>query len=716
MSRSDNDSPFRRFTNRLLGRDRAVAELRRQLQAAEQQISASETRLAATTGRLSDLVGRADQLRSRLSGTRRQRRRATPPPTGLNDQLDQLDRACNDLEAVFDAIAPAPRRDWRRTPPPLPPPYSRRLLWKAALWGSGAAAAAVFVAGLWLFWSLPNVSQLEKFASNLQIVVDKQGDNIQFREAIFNIQVSFEDMPQHLIDALLTREDRRFYEHHGVDFRGLGRAVVQNITNTGRGGGSTLTQQLAKNILFSSDRSMLRKIKEAALALKLELTLDKDKILEMYLNRIYFGRGTNGVETAARKYFNKRAKDLNVREAAILVGSIPSPQTRNYERHRERSLEYAESVLNDMEQRGVLPIPRNQVPPVQPGNRRLRTIDHIAVLDALRDDIRSIAIGRDGQFTIVTSIDPELQVYAELAVRRNMTGEGYQRGAGEAALVALAPDGAVVAMVGSVDRRRSTLNHVFDTRRQYGSVFKPIVYLTALEQGWQADNTISGAPLDINGYQPRNYDDNYPMVLTLNDALKRSVNTSVIRLQEQIGRDKVIDTARRLGLEADLPDMPGLALGVGEGTLADITAVYATFADGGLEVEPYLLVGIRDRQGNLLYWHPQPAMPRVIDEDEVAELNAMLADVAETGTGRASQRYLADHPLAGKTGTTQDYRDAWFVGFSAHLTAGVWVGNDDNAPMRNISGGDLPTRIWSDFMRNAHYADNLPVKPLFGND
>ncbi len=693
------------------GKDRVVRDLAGQLAEARRRAEEVDRRLMDLETRLEQAGERGQRLRtlaglpgpSWLRGSRRSPRSENRVER-LNQSARELDTCLQDLETALG------RKGWIQPSPPPTSGAKRRGLRRVVL----AAALTGLAYFGWLILTLPDLVQLEKLANNLTIKVEKQGDELRFREVISNLQISFEDMPKHLVDALLTREDRRFYDHWGVDIIGLGRAVVHHLTGTGRSGGSTLTQQLAKNILFSPERSLHRKFKELALAVKLELTFSKDKLLEMYLNRIYFGRGTNGVETAARKYFRKRAKDLNIMEAAILVGSIPAPEARNYLRHKETALRHARSVLNDMQARGVLPTPPDRVPGVRMGSRRLRTVDHMAILDALRGEIRAHAADRDGLLTVVSSIDPELQVYAELAVKRNLGRVGPRLDATEAALVALGPDGAVRAMVGSADRARSTLNHAMDTRRQLGSVFKPIVYLAALENGWTPDSAISGLPVTIDGYAPRNADGEYPAHLTLRDALADSVNTAAVRLQESVGRPWVINTARRLGLHSELPDQPGLALGTCEGSLLDITAVYGVFANGGHTMKPYLLTGIRDKLGTILYWRDPPSAPQVVQSVHLAQLNDLLTAVVDRGTGQAVKAPLGHYRVAGKTGTTQQHRDAWFVGFSAHLTAGVWVGNDDNQPMRGVTGGGLPATIWADFMRNSHFGTRLPARPLAG--
>lgn len=569
--------------------------------------------------------------------------------------------------------------------------------------------------GLYLMISLPDLQQLSQVASNVQIIVDKKGHQITFRQAIVNIQVDFSDFPQHLIAALLTMEDRKFFSHSGVDYRGIGRAVFQRVSGTGRSGGSTITQQLARNMFLSHEQTLFRKLKEAILALKLEMYFSKTKILEMYLNRIYFGKGVNGVEAAARKFFHKSARDLLPFEAAILVGSIPRPDRWNYLSNRALALQHGEFVLKEMRRREHIDDQTIANAKIQPGNKASRRVDYISLLDFMRPTLYQHLKNKNGQFTVITTFDPEIQLYAEISVRRWI--KKYTRyNVSEAALVAIAPNGAVKAMVGSVDRAVSTMNHATQARRQIGSAFKPIVYLTALQAGWDPNDRISGSRLDIDGWKPRNVDDKYPASVTLATALSSSINTATIRLSEKTGRNNVIKLATNLSNDCRYPDHPGLALGVGECTLLGITNIYSTFPAGGVKMEPFAIAGIRDKLGNIVFWTSEWSIKsrskRIASEGFIRKLNRMLIDVVLKGTGK--QAALPNHEVAGKTGTTQDNRDAWFIGFSTYLTAGVWVGNRDNRPMNGIYGSNLPAQIWRNFMASVHEVKGYGDRALPG--
>ncbi len=565
---------------------------------------------------------------------------------------------------------------------------------------------------LYSFAFLPGVSQLDAASNNLQIRVVKQGNTIKYKEAVFNLQIAIKDIPKHVCHALIAMEDRNFYHHFGFDLSGIARAVFHKITKTGHSGGSTLTQQLARQLFLSGDRVAFRKIKEILLAIKIEIFYTKREILEMYINRVPLGNGTHGIEAAARYYFQKRAMDLNLYESALLVGSIPSPNRWNYENHKKTAIKRANLVLKVMKQQGYI----NSINPwqkrVKKGNRILRRGDYISLLDSMRSEIIKHSGDYNGTLVIVTTIDPELQVYAELAIKRNKK-KFKQSSASEAALIAMTPDGAIKALVGSIDRRKSTVNHAIQAKRQLGSTFKPFVYLTALKNGWKPNDKISGRRINIRGWHPKNANHHYPESITLMDALAYSSNTATVRLMEKVGRKNVIQTARQLGLNARLSDKPSLALGTGEGTLINITGTYSTFANEGRKVDPYKIVGIRDKMGTILYWRKPKKPHQIVSKKNVRSINKMLRKAILEGTGKKAA--LPVNIVAGKTGTTQSYRDAWFIGYSAYFVTGVWVGNRDNRPMKKVSGSTLPAEIWRNFMTNTHSGFQLKRKPLPGN-
>ncbi|WP_420208789.1 transglycosylase domain-containing protein [Candidatus Electronema sp. JC] len=558
---------------------------------------------------------------------------------------------------------------------------------------------------------LPDVHQLNQAEDNIVFLVEKRGDAISFKEVIFNLHVNIEDMPKYLIDAVISREDKGFYDHHGVSLTGIARAIFKHH---GGSGGSTITQQVARSLFLSTNRNYIRKVKEILLAIKIEIYYSKLEILEMYLNNIYLGNGTRGVETAARYYFSKRAKDLTLWEASLLVGSFPNPRKRNYKYHKDIAERCAVDVIHKMKKHGFIENNEKIFKSIRKGKKVLYRTDHICLFDAVVPEIKKISKiknTKDGSLFVLTSFNPELQVYAELSIKKRL--DTFKKlNVSEAAFIALDTSGAIKAMVGSLDRKKSTFNHAVQAKNQMGSVFKPVVYLSAIENGWKMSRKISGKHISVNGWSPKNNNHQYPSSITLEKALYSSCNTATVRLMEKVGRKNIIKTAKKLGFnDSSLPDNPTLALGTGEATLRDITKIYSVFASGGQKISPYTINGIRDGYGTILYWRTAEKENVILDEKYVHDINKALREVIQKGTGRKAA--VKSVQVAGKTGTTQNNRDAWFVGFSAHLVAGVWLGNRDNSPMKNVSGSGLPAEIWSHFMTNAYYGLGLPKdKPL----
>ncbi|UCF94423.1 MAG: PBP1A family penicillin-binding protein [Desulfobacterales bacterium] len=580
-----------------------------------------------------------------------------------------------------------------------------KLLWPLAV--------AVFLFSYYIYDSLPDTSQFDDVASRSRIIIRKKGDRVDILDAVNHLQVSSQTFPKHLVDALLAMEDRRFYDHWGIDWVGIARAVYHRIAKGRIEGGSTITQQLAKNMFLSSERSLLRKAKEAVLAFKLEWSYSKAQILEMYLNQIYFGNDTYGVETAARKYFQKRAERLTLYEAALLVGSIPKPNVWNIIDDEHAARQRAGLVLSQMVKAGYISLRQAlnaKATGWQPGAKNLRRIEYRYLMDWIAPDIRKHCKGVDGYLVVVTTLDPEVQLYAELAVERMLDGL-ENRQVSQAALLAMDPDGAVRAMVGGRSYGSSQYNRTVQALRQPGSAFKPLVYLAALENGWQPEDMILDAPISIGKWRPRNHDDRYLGRITLKSALRTSRNTATVRLCKEVGPKKVVSLAARLGISSVLPQDLGVALGIGEVSILELTRAYAVFANGGYASIPYGIVLIRDRLGNIIYKHESNAKQQIVDRDCVTKLNRMLAAVVSpSGTGRKAA--FGRHQTGGKTGTTQQCRDAWFVGYTSHLVSCVWAGNDDNLPTDGVLGGEAPARAWRNFMANVHHNLDLAAKPL----
>jgi penicillin-binding protein 1A len=562
--------------------------------------------------------------------------------------------------------------------------------------------------------TLPPVDLIERFERRPSLTfVDARGDTVATYGDLFGGLVRLEDMPPWLPMAVLATEDRRFYSHFGVDLRGIARAAVTNF-QAGRivQGGSTITQQLAKNVFLDNDRSAARKIRELLLALWLERKFTKDQILTLYLNRVYLGAGTYGVEAAAQRYFGKSARAVNAHEAAIVAGLLKAPSrfapTANLARAKTRAAEVLDNMVEagflTAEQRasaGALPVAVPTATQAHRGNRYFT--------DWLLEQVQGFVGFADRDLTIVTTMDQRLQRAAEAALEDILAREGQRADVEQGAVVIMSPDGAVRALVGGRDYARSQYNRATDARRQPGSAFKAFVYLAAAERGLKPDDLVLDAPIKIQNWQPRNFDGRFGGEITARDAYARSVNTAAIRVAQQAGIDNVVRTAQRLGIASPLRRDLSLALGTSEVSLLELTGAFAPFANGGEGVIPHAILEIRDANGATLYRRQGSGPGSVVSRQALATMTDLSVANVRQGSGRAA---AIDRPAGGKTGTTQDYRDAWFVGFTADYVAGVWFGNDDRDDMERITGGTLPARLWRNVMLEAHRG--LPVRPLPG--
>ena len=577
----------------------------------------------------------------------------------------------------------------------------------AAKWTATVAVWAVLaVIGVsaWYAYDLPDVEKaLQATRRPTLTLLAADGSEVVTFGKQFAGPVQIGALPAALPEAVLATEDRRFYDHFGLDVIGLGRAVVANL-QAGRvvEGGSTITQQVAKNLFLTPERTIKRKIQELLLALWLERKLSKDQILTVYLNRVYLGAGTYGVEAAARRYFGRSARQVSLYQAAMLAGLLKAPSRYNPAANPALAAKRTRRVLANMVAAGYLK-PAEAAAAAHKGatgakaRPARRPARHFA--DWVAAQVPAYVTPGDRDLIIVTTLDARQQRQAEDAVARMLKGPAAAARVSEAALVALAPDGAVNAMVGGRDYRKSQFNRATQARRQPGSAFKPFVYLAALEAGLTPETRLTDGPVVVDGWSPRNFSRRHLGEISLGDALARSVNTVAVTVAEWAGRQRVIDTAHRLGIGAELQPTPSLALGAAEVSLMELTTAYAPFANGGIGVWAYGITEIRDDAGRVLYRRHGSGTGRVVEPGHVAAMNGMLAEVVATGTGRAAA--LA-RPAAGKTGTSQNFRDAWFVGYSAELITGVWLGNDDGRPMGKVTGGGLPARLWRDFMKAAH--------------
>ena len=631
-------------------------------------------------------------------------------------------------EPVFEAdapqvyVAPDDRPASDAAPPSPPRPRRRRKTSRKRRRGHGRQRSLIgraiywaVVLGLWLMIGgvgtvayvgahLPPIQSLEipKRPPSIQIV-DDEGRALAVRGDAGGAVLSLRELPSYLPKAFVAIEDRRFYEHYGVDPFGIARALLANILHRGISqGASTITQQLAKNLFLTQERTLTRKLQEVLLALWLEHKFSKAQILELYLNRVYFGAGAYGIEQAAQRYFGKSARQVSVAEAAMLAGLVKSPTrlapTRNFAGAEER----ARVVLAAMAEQGFI-TPANEKlalahPPriaAQPGTG---SVNYVA--DWVMDSVNDILGHVDEDIVVRTSIDSSLQASAEKAVSEELTAKGEKAGVAQGALVAMTPEGAVRALIGGRNYADSQFNRAVTAKRQPGSAFKAFVYLTALEHGLTPDTVRLDAPIKIKGWQPENYGYEYYGPVTLTKALALSLNTVSVRLTLEFGPDAVVRTAHRLGIASRLEPNASIALGTSEVSPLELVGAYAPFANGGMAVTPHVIERITAGNGKLVYTRSEQAIGRVADPQYVAMMNAMMQETLTIGTARKAS--LPDWQAAGKTGTSQDFRDAWFVGYTAHLVTGVWLGNDDGTPTKHVTGGGLPVEIWSRFMRAAH--------------
>jgi penicillin-binding protein 1A len=523
-----------------------------------------------------------------------------------------------------------------------------------------------------------------------------------------------EQLPDYVPNAVIAIEDRRFRSHFGVDPVGLIRAVAKNAFAGGVvEGGSTLTQQLAKNMFLTPERSLKRKVQEVVLAVWLETKYSKDEILEMYLNRVYFGAGAYGIDAAARRYFDREASELSLPQAAMLAGLLPAPSTYAPNKNPEAAKRRAGLVLAAMQDEGYISADeaiQSRDAPAQAASLQMnRSENYVAdwVMDVLPFYLGTV----EQDVVVETTVDLKLQEAAEEALVGTLNAEGEKFGAGEGAMVALDGTGAVRALVGGRSYAKSQFNRAVDAKRQPGSTFKPFVYLTAIERlKLRPDTTRVDQPVTFGNWSPKNSHEGYKGPVTLKTALSLSINTVAAQLAYEVGPQAVVDTAKRMGINSPLAPNPSIALGTSEVTLLEMTGAYAPFANGGFAVVPYVIQRIRTTDGKVLFDRAGSGLGKVASIESVAMMNYMLQATVDEGTG--TKAALAGWPAGGKTGTSQDYRDAWFIGYTANLTAGVWVGNDSNAPMKRVFGGTLPAAIWSKFMTEAH--QGVPVAALPG--
>ena len=588
-------------------------------------------------------------------------------------------------------------------------PARRRLGWRIAKW------SVVFV--LWLVvlgagfvgyyaHDLPDTEHLTGPETPLSItVLAADGSEVATVGEMWGELVPVQEMAPVLPQAVLAIEDRRFYTHGGIDAFGVIRAAWQNAVE-GRvvAGGSTISQQVAKLVFLSPERTVRRKIQEAMLAFWLEREFSKEEILTIYLNRAYFGAGAYGVDAAARRYFGRTARDVDVAQAAMIAGLLRAPSRYSPANDLALARKRAGVVVDAMvdadflnEDEGAAASERVKILAV--ASRSGPSAGYF--VDWVREQVPGY-VGRDhGALRVFTTLEPKRQRAAKAALAETLADAGKTRKIGQGALVALDESGAVRAMVGGRDHATSVFNRATQARRQPGSAFKTVVYLAGIEAGLAPDDRVDDAPITVGGWSPRNYDDKYRGPVTVREGFARSINTVAVRVGLRAGVKRIHETARRLGVESTLPADASIALGTGEVTLLELTSAYAALANGGARVLPHGIAEIRNRAGDVLYSRAGSGAGRVAEGPAVAAMRDLLAATVAEGTGRNAQLPQGLGRAYGKTGTSQRFRDAWFVGWAGGLVTGVWLGNDDGSPMDEVTGGSYPAETWRRFVVEA---------------
>ena len=591
--------------------------------------------------------------------------------------------------------------------PPKKRPKSRSWLFCGVYW--------IFVAGLWamialgglLAWhaaQLPPIDQLTipKRPPNIAIL-DADGVPIANRGGSGGPAIRLEDLPVYVPQAFIAIEDKRFYEHFGLDLFGLARAMMRNLTGSGGlQGGSTLTQQLAKNLFLTQERTLSRKAQEAILALWLERNYSKERILELYLNRVYFGAGSYGIEAAAQKYFGRSARQITLQEAAMLAGLMVAPSRLAPTRNPQGAAERATLVISAMMREGHISEAMAQMAAAAPA-QAIRdvvagSVNYAAdyVMDVLDETIGAI----EDDIIVQTTLRSDIQNVAERALTNELARRGAQLGVTQGAVIAMEPGGQILAIVGGRNYGESQYNRATSAKRQPGSSFKPFVYLAALEKGLTPDSVREDAPINVRGWRPENSSREYQGHITLQRALALSSNTVAVRLGLEVGPKAVIEVAHRLGVQSELKADASLALGTSDVSLLEMVTAYAPFANGGIRIQPHVILQVKSNNGSILYRRKGASFGRVAELRHIAMMNAMLRETFLTGT--AARADVKGYDVAGKTGTSQDHRDGWFVGYSSEIVAGVWFGNDDASPTKRVSGANLPVAVWSEIIREHH--------------
>ena len=576
----------------------------------------------------------------------------------------------------------------------------------------GLVAGAMGFAYIWISLDKQGLLKIPDREPGIMLLA-ADGSVLAQQGSFYGDEVRIGDLPDYVPNALIAIEDRRFRYHYGIDPFGLIRAMVANA-RAGRivQGGSTLTQQLAKNLFLQPDRTLERKLQEMVLAIWLETKFSKDEILQLYLNRVYYGSGAIGIEKAAQAYYKKSAQDLALSEAATLAGVLKAPSNYNPATQPSASAERTRLVIDAMIEEGYVSRADAQAAADLPTAARASDYQPSTnyIVDWVGEQLPTLVEKYDQSIIVQTTIDPHLQTAAERSLRKHLNEEGAKLDVKQGAVVMMGIDGAIKVMVGGKSYKRSQFNRVTKAARQPGSAFKPFVYLTAIEQGFTPDSVEVDEPIQIGNWQPENYKNKYLGAVPLRTAYALSLNTIAAKLVSYVGPQAVAATAHRLGITSQLGNDSSIALGTSEVTPLELTAAFVPFANGGYPVIPYTVTRVSTKDGQVLYERQGTGMGQAISATELGYMNDMMRAVVARGTAKNAS--FGDFEIGGKTGTSQDYRDAWFVGFTSYLVTGVWLGNDDNSPTKRVTGGTLPAAVFKDVMQEAHLG--VPPLPLPG--
>lgn len=567
------------------------------------------------------------------------------------------------------------------------------------------AVGVITVVAIYIGYCYATLPDVETAVSHTRrpstTIIAENGNEITTYGNSFAEVIYLEDLPYYVPAAVVDVEDRRFYSHFGFDVIGFSRAMLVNLIKQRYAqGASTITQQVAKNLFLTSEKNIKRKIQELLLAFWLEHKFSKEQILTLYLNRVYLGAGTYGIEAAANKYFGKSSRDLTLKEAAVIAGMLKAPSRYNPATSPDKAQTRSEVVLSLMFEHGTITKTEMEKAVAEPlanaTKYKVEGARHFA--DMVYNEVNAYIGERNHDIYVSTTLDQDLQQKTEQILQK-MLSQYQDRHVTEGAVVVLDRHGAIRALVGGKNYEESQFNRATQALRQPGSAFKPFVYITALQQGWRPDDLIDDIPVKIGKWQPENADKQTHGRVTLSEALAHSYNLATINLAEHLNRLDIIRNAYKMGITTNIPDTPSLTLGTAAVKVLDIAAAYSTIANGGYAIWPYSISEIYSKDGFQLYQRDMSEPTRILDKDVVRQITSMLEEVIANGTGR---RAALPFFTAGKTGTSQNFRDAWFVGWTDQYVAAVWVGNDDNSPMEKIGGGTLPALIWKEIMLAAH--------------